>query len=59
MVSVISFLISLASCLLTVPEVKFDETRWFLIVVFRAPIYILLSVFDVDTKRSVNRSSRM
>ena len=46
---VVGFLIFLASYLLTIPEAKFGEARLLFIVVFRAPVYILLPLFYDDT----------
>ena len=55
----VGFPISLASYPPAAPEAKFGEARWFLLVVFGAPVYMLPPVFDVNTKRSVSRSGRM
>ena len=48
MVLIVSFLIYLASYLLTIPEIKFGEVKLLLVVVFRVSIYMFPPLFNGD-----------
>jgi len=48
MILIMDFLICLAGYLAAISEVKFGEVRLFLIIVFKAPVYMLPPLFHDD-----------